>query len=127
MASKEGAIILSLALNKSERAKWGQPTEGGHAIRTATLASQGYLNSRQAGICSPVTYDGTIDKLTLYLDGAQIDQITSAGATNMSTPAVHIGSDNDPWDGKVDDVRLYNRTLTAAEVKQLYKTVTVRQ
>ena len=31
-----------------------------------------------------------------------------------------FGNDTLPFDGSLDDVRIYNRTLSASEVKQLY-------
>lgn len=66
------------------------------------------------------TYDGVTDKLTLYVDGVQIDQVTSAGTTDM-TGNVEISTQVFPWDGKVDDARVYNRALSPAEVRQLYQ------
>jgi hypothetical protein len=36
------------------------------------------------------------------------------------------GNNNSAFDGKIDDVRVYNRALSPAEVKQLYQLGTVR-
>ena len=36
-----------------------------------------------------------------------------------------MGGGNNPRGGRLDDVRVYNRVLTAAEVKQLYNLGTV--
>jgi hypothetical protein len=85
------------------------------------------------------TYDG--DTLLLYVNGAQVG-ISTTPSGNISysfNTSVCIGeeaNDGAPDDcdstatlsGTIDDVRIYNRALTAAEVKQLYKlgTATVR-
>ena len=67
-----------------------------------------------------VTYDGTT--LRLFVDGAQVD--ASAARNGPLTPgdgALTIGG-NDVWGewfaGRIDDVRVYDRTLTAAEVAE---------
>ncbi len=58
-----------------------------------------------------------------YLNGAQTVQNTSFSATYTADTSVRIGNStafNEPWSGSVDDVRIYNRALSASEVKQLY-------
>jgi hypothetical protein len=71
------------------------------------------------------TFDGV--NVRLYVDGAQVASVAAtAGATIPSTtdPLV-IGSKNtnsvagDHFDGKIDDVRIYNYGLSAAEVATL--------
>jgi hypothetical protein len=65
------------------------------------------------------TYDGTTHRL--YVDGAQRD--TSTVAPNTGAAAnVRMGSNFDgsePFTGVLDEVRIYNRALTAAEVASL--------
>ncbi|KZB86151.1 glycoside hydrolase family 2 TIM barrel-domain containing protein [Amycolatopsis regifaucium] len=71
------------------------------------------------------TYDGTA--LRLYLDGKEIANKPFTGAIDTSSAEVNIGRDfetswNDPssigWMGRgaVDDVRIYDKPLTAAEL-----------
>ncbi|OGG58376.1 hypothetical protein A2765_05505 [Candidatus Kaiserbacteria bacterium RIFCSPHIGHO2_01_FULL_56_24] len=68
-----------------------------------------------------------------YLNGA-LNQ-TSADATTWSTSASQVKIAQDPsgstqnFSGSIDDVRIYNRALTASEVKQLYNLgkATIRQ
>lgn len=81
------------------------------------------------------TYDTAAGgTLTLYVDGAQRNQSTGNGTPAPDgTQVVSIGAFAlDPgqfFSGAIDDVRVYNRTLTAAEAKQLYRLgqVTARQ
>ena len=73
-----------------------------------------------------VTYDGTTE--FLYANGALISSkaVTTAGAgshtmgigTRGNTPGTLV------WNGTIDDVRIYNRALSAQEVKQLYQSGT---
>jgi hypothetical protein len=92
----------------------------------------------QAGVWQSLvlTFDGTqsvpSDRLRLYLDGAEL----SLGAgTDSDTPHL-IGSSASSsllgatesagglaffFDGSIDDVRIYNRTLSAGDITELYK------
>jgi hypothetical protein len=68
-------------------------------------------------------YDGSA--LRLYINGAEISSASASGANNVGAYNTNltIGSD---WIGsklvvgKIDDVRLYNRALSAAEIKAIY-------
>ncbi|MGW6445259.1 glycoside hydrolase family 2 TIM barrel-domain containing protein [Lentzea sp. NPDC055074] len=71
------------------------------------------------------TYDGTA--LRLYIDGAEVGTLPFTGAIDYSAADVNIGRDfemswNDPSNvgrlsrGDVDDVRVYDRALTPAEL-----------
>ncbi len=73
-----------------------------------------------------VTVSGTLASptLTIYLDGAS--QSVSLGAL-YATPqpvSIYIGGDaaqlNERFNGAIDDVRIYNRALSANETTQLY-------
>ncbi|MGB3073368.1 MAG: LamG-like jellyroll fold domain-containing protein [Candidatus Moraniibacteriota bacterium] len=63
----------------------------------------------------------------IYIDGSiQNDNIGGGGYAGSieSTRAFVIGAESDggnPFDGKLDEVRIYNRTLSADEVGQLYR------
>lgn len=66
------------------------------------------------------SYDGSL--WYLYVDGAFINSkamttnITKVGTSRIGTN--NLGSQY--WDGQIDDVRVYNRALSAKEAKQLY-------
>lgn len=64
---------------------------------------------------------------TLYIDGQQVDQdsISTVGSMATNTQPFRIGAaSNDgevgPWDGKIDEVRLYKRALSPHEIQRLY-------
>jgi len=67
-------------------------------------------------------YDGSNGRV--YIDGVQSGSDTSAtGTINSTSNTVKIGRRSDGFgdtDGKIQDVRIWNRALTATEVRQLY-------
>lgn len=72
-----------------------------------------------------VTMDDATDTMIFYVDGEVVG--TNATVTNnpdANTSSIRIGlrpSDlNRDFDGYIDDVRVYNRTLSAQEIQQLY-------
>lgn len=78
-----------------------------------------------------VTVDAATDTFVQYVDGVAVS--TYFGTTKTTIDDIHSGSARvsigqrvdegfDPWDGIIDDVRIYNRALSAAEVNQLYET-----
>lgn len=66
-----------------------------------------------------LTYDGTTAKL--YADG--VLKASAPKSWNLVHNACYIGEQVDNgseyWNGNVDDVRIYNRALSAAEISQL--------
>jgi hypothetical protein len=67
-------------------------------------------------------FDGTTQYV--YLDGVEVASGTAASGKNISntTSDLWIGNDatTDPMHGSIDDVRMYNRALTATDVAELY-------
>ena len=64
------------------------------------------------------TYDGTT--LRLYVNGIQVAATTHAGAISTSTNALQIGGDSlygQYFSGLIDNVRVYNTALTAAQIE----------
>jgi Concanavalin A-like lectin/glucanases superfamily/Fibronectin type III domain/Viral BACON domain len=65
------------------------------------------------------TYDGA--NLRLYVNGVQAASRAITGSIRASTGALRIGGNgtwNDEWfSGLIDEVRLYNRALSAAEIQ----------
>lgn len=72
------------------------------------------------------TWDGS--DLHLFLDGSEIDSGPFAGPVGYDTNPVLIGADDNDtdnvpdsgWNGRIDDARIYNRSLLPAEVKALH-------
>jgi len=74
-----------------------------------------------------VTVTLSSQTLTLYLNGAQVGQITnctinpnSLGSTTINRIGDSQTSSHPHLDGRVDDFRFYNRALTTAEISALY-------
>jgi large repetitive protein len=65
------------------------------------------------------TYDGTT--ATLYVDGTVVatDTFTAPSARNLPFYMGRYYAGGYGWNGSVDDVRLYNRALTATEVASI--------
>ena len=71
------------------------------------------------------TYDGTT--LRVYVGGKPAGSMAITGRTCASGQPLAVGAKNAPakglleafWDGRLDDVRIYDHALSAAEVKQL--------
>jgi hypothetical protein len=65
------------------------------------------------------TYDGA--NLRLYVNGVQVASKAVTGSIKASTGVLHIGGNsiwNDEWfAGLIDEVRLYNKALTVAEIQ----------
>jgi hypothetical protein len=73
------------------------------------------------------TFDGTTHKL--YLNGRLVT--TSTTAANTATPTGAFISDytsggGEYWTGKIDEAQVYNYTLTAAQVLDLYNSGAAR-
>jgi hypothetical protein len=73
-----------------------------------------------------IAKDGTTG-IYLYVDGVLAGSntsLTATGSLSGTTPALYNGIDSDgsssPLKGSMDDVRIYSRALSAAEVKTLY-------
>jgi hypothetical protein len=68
-----------------------------------------------------LAYDSAIQEGTFYVDGTERDSGT--GPFNNTASSLVVGSKDgggNPWNGLVDDVRIYARALSASEVQSLY-------
>ena len=78
-----------------------------------------------------ITFDSsTTDGFTFYIDGESVTISQGSGnmpaeALDVTTNPLHIGAkfnlNNEFVDGKLDDIKIYNRVLSAAEVKKNYR------
>ena len=69
-----------------------------------------------------VTWDGT--NIFIYKNGVLTQTISAPGPQSLSNDIVGIGATGLGtlfFSGSLDDVRIYNRALSSAEVKQLYQ------
>ena len=65
-----------------------------------------------------VTYDGAT--LRLYVNGTQVSTRAVTGSMPNSTGGLRIGGNNvrpEWFSGRIDEVRIYNRALTAAQIQ----------
>ena len=96
-----------------------RPPPSGHAWLGADVSVRGTAKLA-TGVWThlAVTYNGTI--LRYYVNGVQVSTLSRTGAITTSTGPLRIGG-NGSWateflTGRIDEVRVYNRALTAAEI-----------
>lgn len=71
--------------------------------------------------------DVASDLLRMYVDGVQVDISTDlTTATTVNNDDISIGNSGtsytgDDFNGQIDDVRIYNRALSAAEITAIYE------
>lgn len=102
---------------------WIQPAAGGQvAAGSGTTLSTGVWHHLVG------TYDGAT--LRLYINGIQAANTPLAGTIRTSAIPVRIGAGSgttvaqeEPVDGRIDDVRIYDRAITPAEVTSLWTTM----
>ncbi len=74
-----------------------------------------------------VTYDSNSSERIIYIDGQDSGSDTPSGLLNVHTGTFVIGGrlhssyDHRGWDGRIDDVRLYDYVLTPNDVDLLYQ------
>lgn len=102
-----------------------------YLYRTSAFTSANYLNK---WVHVVGTYNGSEVKegIHLYINGVLTDTSTGSvgtyvGMSNTNAPALvgtrfASGVSQNAWNGNIDEVRIYNRSLSAQEIKQLYVT-----
>jgi hypothetical protein len=90
----------------------------------SALTVTGYF-SAGAWVHVAATYENGVGR-ALYKDGALAGSGAYSGALITTTNNVEIGrgydvSTQEWWNGTIDEVRIYNRALSADEIKQLYR------
>lgn len=63
------------------------------------------------------TYDGSSTTLILYVNGSSADTSSSSAGWIWVKDAFVVG---DSWDGLIDEIAVFNRTLSANEIARLY-------
>jgi hypothetical protein len=60
--------------------------------------------------------------LKIYINGVEAGSATVSANNFYSFDRIRIGNSsvNEPWQGKIDDVRIYNYALTQNQIKQVY-------
>ena len=100
----------------------GPLTTGANKGRSPSLTSQRAVDDGQWHHVVG-QYDG--QKVALYLDGVLEDSLAAAGPVAINTEPVMIGRNSmgpsRSFNGWMDDVRLYRRALSPAEIQALYR------
>jgi YD repeat-containing protein len=66
------------------------------------------------------TYDGT--RMRLYINGVQVNSIAISGQINCHAEPLRIGGEAGAYfQGQIDEVRVYNTALSAAEIRNRYE------
>jgi hypothetical protein len=110
---KAGSVVYDLYATNASNSPQGEARFGSAIVQT------GAPPALSAGVWThlAVTYDGTA--LRVYRNGAQAATKAASGAIQTSTGALRIGG-NLIWgeylDGRIDEVRVYNRALSAGEI-----------
>ena len=89
----------------------------GHVYTSAELRTRSDALTAGTWTHLAMTYDGAV--LALYRDGALVSSTFVSGAIATSSGALRIGGNTiwqEPFAGTIDDLRIYDRALTAGEI-----------
>jgi hypothetical protein len=116
-----GGYYWEIYLNSVEQPRFGVSGGGSNSVGGSTSINDGQWHHLMA------VRDIEKDKLLLYLDG-KLDDIDSDNATQSSenNDDISIGSlgvnyTGNPFEGNLDEARIYNRALSPSEVDELYR------
>ena len=112
-------MLSTIKVDTTTRLRFRLKTDG---TATTLIASTGDL-SENLWVHVAAVYDGSA--MRLYLNGVEVGSSSKSGliTTDSSVPVWIGGSPSGatdrPWDGRIADVRIYERALTAEEIQQL--------
>ncbi len=128
--------IVTKATGQSTSEHWWQIAEAGGQLRfrlknehnggpdmvTDELSGGTLPDSQWVHVAA--TYDGS--HMRIYVDGNEVNSVAEDGAiatdgTVGAAIGAHPGSSAQPFDGRIDEVRIYTRALTADEIRQQYE------
>jgi fibronectin type 3 domain-containing protein len=116
VAFKETGSYYSYALYASS----GTGVPSGNGLVGTTDADVRAASSIPTGAWTHLatTYDGNM--LRIFVNGVQSAQLLQIGSLTTSTGALRFGGNNiwaEWFQGQIDEVRVYNRALTAAQIQ----------
>jgi hypothetical protein len=119
----DAGYALLIRNNASLRVVFRAGTGSGQDIDTS-------LNSISATTWTHVVFNRSGTTFKIYINGTESVSATVSGNSITNSMPMHIGafkqtlagSVSNFWPGKIDEVRIYNRALTATEIAQIYQT-----
>jgi chitodextrinase len=115
--------VDAYALNASHNRGRLRPSGGATLNGTFQFVNTNSSSPVNAWTHVALTYDGST--LRLFVNGAQVSSIAASGAIETNANPLWIGG-NSPYgeyfNGLIDEARVYNRALTAAEVQAAMNT-----
>lgn len=112
-----------LSTDKFTRLRFRLNTDEGSGPSVTTLASDQYVFGRYEWTHVAATWDGST--MRIYKNGNVVASIAKGGmiSTDSSVEVVignqPAGAGTKPWDGMIDDVRIYDNALSEAEIEWL--------
>ncbi len=111
---QSNALVYALYGSTSSQGK-----ASGHAFVNGTdTRTYGTVLPLGAWTHLAATFDGST--IRLFVGGTQVSQVAASGAMPGSTGVLRLGGNaiwNEWFQGQIDEVRIYNRPLTAAEIQ----------
>jgi hypothetical protein len=112
----------SYSLSNYNNGKWGFDISNGTTGSQKTATAKTATPYGGGWVFLSATYDSTQAKL--YINGVLDTVISFTGSIGYTTNDLVIGyttsGPNDFYKGKIDEIRIYNRALSQAEISQLY-------
>jgi hypothetical protein len=114
--SSGAAIGYFLEFTAAGTFRWADASGSNNGLSTSFATTASYKDGKWHHVVGSA--DGT--NLKIYVDGTLAT--TTPGTIIVPTGAKRIGSSQSRYfNGAIDDVRIYNRALSAQEIQQLYK------
>jgi hypothetical protein len=123
-----GSLCACNSTQNAETADAG--IDGGPSCTRPTDCHQGFVAGQEYFVVVTVapSPDGGTTAAQVYVNGAIFDQTTAGVPPANATPPLYLGKHNEDtsygtkriFDGRIRDVRVYQRQLGASEVAQLY-------
>ena len=120
-------------VRKRQSASWGihlhyyQPSdlfnfyvETSDGIKTIEKSGHGFGDWDWHHVVGTYDKDGGTSNMNLYVDGSLFQTGTKTGSILTSSYDFIIGYTSSSFDGTIDEVRIYNRALSANEINQNY-------
>ncbi|MDC0305275.1 hypothetical protein OAL57_02340, partial [bacterium] len=103
---------------------WGQNLRSYLDIRPRVYDQVNTLGPLEQGVWRHAVVIKSASELTLYLDGELIDSVASTALLTgsdlyLGSSSIQTNTQNTDFLGAIDELRVYNRSLTAAEIAEL--------